>query len=691
MATLDRGQLATERSYADVQRRLKRNYRQAVHEVQQKMDAFNQRYKAADIEKRKQLSEGKITKSDYDSWKRGQVYQGKLWQQKRDSLTETLYQADVLSTKIVNGERLNVFTANANHICYNLEHTAGLDFGFSVYDNATVSKILKDEPTLLPPRKVKHSEDVDWYHKIINNCVTQGIIQGESIPEIAKRIAETTGERGEHAAIRNARTAMTAAQNAGRIEAMHAAQALGIKLQKRWLATLDNRTRDSHQHLDGQVQNVDDPFESDYGFIMFPGDPWAEPADVYNCRCTLLYEHPEYPSDIPRRDNINGEVIGDMTYDEWIDAKQKTNDVSAAPRDNSDIIDKMRGHNIFNGLSDNRRDIILDEIRNGDRQYAQRALDCMDNAQVDWNYYKSCYSGNGQIHMRNTLEDNEIGRTFWHEYGHFIDDADSSNSGIVWTNTYTNRRGIEQRETIKGATWIADYDDKFKEAADKDINNFLRNHGLNYTSKNGGWIYKNDGTYLDPRDGNDLFGVDAQKIQDALTQDWKRLTGQNKAEEYLYKQGYPRDVSLENYGRYYTTPVRKQVKFKWNDKNAEQEYRNAMTKYYQELDKFKARPDIAKINAEVDRLTRMAEDNERNCGGVTDTFDGLIYGLGQAIINKGGHSVDYYMRDTGSRIRESVANIHEQVIRDNKAAEEMYKELCPNVYSLVKGALDHGL
>ena len=370
MAKLDRGQLATERSYADVQRRLKRNYRQAVHEVQQKMDDFNKRYKAADIEKRKQLSEGKITKADYDSWKRGQVYQGKLWQQKRDSLTETLYQADVLSTKIVNSERLNVFTANANHICYNLEHTAGLDFGFSVYDNATVSKLLKDEPTLLPPRKVKHSEDVDWYHKIINNCVTQGIIQGESIQEIAKRIAETTGERGEHAAIRNARTAMTAAQNAGRIEAMHEAQALGIKLQKRWLATLDSRTRDSHQHLDGQVQNVDDPFESDYGYIMFPGDPWAEPADVYNCRCTLLYEHPEYPSDIPRRDNINGEIIEDMTYDEWAAAKRDSGEAFVRtsnplqsrriPDVRNTLIDEYNYHREHNNLTNLSAEQIID-------------------------------------------------------------------------------------------------------------------------------------------------------------------------------------------------------------------------------------------------------------------------------------------------------------------------------------------
>lgn len=322
MIKLDRGQTATERVFADVERRLKRNYRQAMHEVQQKMDEFNAKFKDADRQNRRLLSEGKITKQDYDAWLRGQVFRGEQWRKKRDQITESLYQADTISQRIVNGERIGVFASNRNYMAYAMETGEGVNFGFGVYDNATVANLLKNQPNLLPPRTVKRKADVEWYHKIVNNCVTQGIIQGEGIPAIAKRIAQTTGERGYNAAVRNARTAMTSAQNAGRIEMLHEAQDMGIKVKKRWLATLDDRTRDAHADLDGQVQKVDDYFESSLGPILFPGDPSAEPANVYNCRCTLIYEHPEYPSDIPRLDNINGEVIEDMTYWEWESAKE---------------------------------------------------------------------------------------------------------------------------------------------------------------------------------------------------------------------------------------------------------------------------------------------------------------------------------------------------------------------------------
>lgn len=314
---LDHGQRATERIYADVQRRLKRNYRQAAHEVQAKLDEFNAKFKDADRQNRRLLSEGKITKQDYDAWLRGQVFRGEQWRKKRDQITESLYQADTISQRIVNGERIGVFASNRNYMAYAMETGEGVNFGFGVYDNATVANLLKNQPNLLPPRTVKRKADVEWYHKIVNNCVTQGIIQGEGIPAIAKRIAQTTGERGYNAAVRNARTAMTSAQNAGRIEMLHEAQDMGIKVKKRWLATLDDRTRDAHADLDGQVQEVDDYFESSLGPILFPGDPSAEPANVYNCRCTLIYEHPEYPSNFERRDNIDGEIIEDMTYREW--------------------------------------------------------------------------------------------------------------------------------------------------------------------------------------------------------------------------------------------------------------------------------------------------------------------------------------------------------------------------------------
>ena len=47
-------------------------------------------------------------------------------------------------------------------------------------------------------------------------------------------------------------------------------------------------TREEHLELDGQEREIDEPFENSLGEIMYPGDPDADPANVYNCRCTLV-------------------------------------------------------------------------------------------------------------------------------------------------------------------------------------------------------------------------------------------------------------------------------------------------------------------------------------------------------------------------------------------------------------------
>jgi len=53
------------------------------------------------------------------------------------------------------------------------------------------------------------------------------------------------------------------------------------------MAAIDNRTRQAHALLNGQLADPDEPFHSELGDIMYPGDPDADPANVYNCRCTL--------------------------------------------------------------------------------------------------------------------------------------------------------------------------------------------------------------------------------------------------------------------------------------------------------------------------------------------------------------------------------------------------------------------
>ena len=155
-------------------------------------------------------------------------------------------------------------------------------------------------------------------------------MQGSSIPGIAN--ARMTAIPGMEltSAVRAARTAMTGAQNAGRMDSYAAAQRMGIKLQKRWLATLDNRTRHEHRKLDGQVRDNEKPFEVDGEEIRFPGDPEAAGYLVYNCRCTLIAVVDGIDtSDAKRRakDPASGkdEIIGNMTYEQWAAAKSAAN------------------------------------------------------------------------------------------------------------------------------------------------------------------------------------------------------------------------------------------------------------------------------------------------------------------------------------------------------------------------------
>jgi uncharacterized protein with gpF-like domain len=57
-----------------------------------------------------------------------------------------------------------------------------------------------------------------------------------------------------------------------------------------WMATLDERVRDSHRAMHGQKRGLAEAFESPSGAsLMFPGDPSAPAEEVINCRCVLGY------------------------------------------------------------------------------------------------------------------------------------------------------------------------------------------------------------------------------------------------------------------------------------------------------------------------------------------------------------------------------------------------------------------
>ena len=314
---LDPGQQMTQARYMDTARELRSIYEQAAEELYAKQQSFLHAHEERVRKYQAQLKAGEITQADYEAWMRGQVFQEKAWAQKREQIARTMVDIDKRAQDIVNTGRLDVFADNANYIGYSLETGAGANLGFGLYDSDAVMRLVKDKPDLLPLPEVDAGKDYAWYNKIINNSITQGIIQGEDLEEIVFRIATQTGETALAGMRRNARTAFTGAQNAGRVEGMRQAKDRGIDVKKRWMSFLDSRVRDTHADVDGQVADVDDPFLlSDGDMLMFPGDPAGKPRNVYNCRCTLVYVYPKYPSGIDRVDE-DGEVVKDMTYREW--------------------------------------------------------------------------------------------------------------------------------------------------------------------------------------------------------------------------------------------------------------------------------------------------------------------------------------------------------------------------------------
>lgn len=127
--------------------------------------------------------------------------------------------------------------------------------------------------------------------KKINAIIVSGLEEGLSIPEIRNQIIGTTalsplnGTIGTRAT-RIARTEIISASNAGSLEG---AKSTGLNPKKQWLSTMDNRTREDHIIVDGQVQNLDDPFNVVGEELQYPGDPSGSPANVINCRCTQIY------------------------------------------------------------------------------------------------------------------------------------------------------------------------------------------------------------------------------------------------------------------------------------------------------------------------------------------------------------------------------------------------------------------
>ena len=296
----------TDEELEKLERRLRVHYRKAGVEMEKKLSQHLLQFNADDKRLAKLLKQGRIKKKDYIAWRQRQILLTKSFKEIRDQLAKDYLNVNRQAAEMIGKKIPEVMSENRNYATYDIEKKSGIDTMFTLTDKDTVDRLIKEQPNLLP--HVYAAKDTAWNRRKITSAVTQGILQGESMDDVAKRLQRVT-EMNRNAAIRNARTAVTGAENAGRISGFERAENMGIKMLKQWMATHDSRTRHSHRDLDGEEVEVKEEFGNG---LMYPGDPDGDASETYNCRCALIaqVEGHEIEKDTMVSDDY-------MDYEDW--------------------------------------------------------------------------------------------------------------------------------------------------------------------------------------------------------------------------------------------------------------------------------------------------------------------------------------------------------------------------------------
>lgn len=287
---------STDRKLDEMIDALTEIYRRAMEEMDEKSREYFARFEKQDAKMREKVDSGKITEEEYRDWRKNKLLYGQRYKDFREQYTLRLANVNETALAYINGEMPEVYVTNYNSLGTATVSEANAAFDermtFELVDAETVRILATEHPDLLPQKKLDIPKDQRWNQKIMQSEILQGILLGEDIPTISKRLRKVTGMNRE-SAVRNARTMVTSAENRGRLEGMRKTADMGIVQKKTWLSSdQPGRTRDWHMPgaFEQMTVDLDKPFVNSAGKIDYPGDPAAAPENVYNCRCSMAAE-----------------------------------------------------------------------------------------------------------------------------------------------------------------------------------------------------------------------------------------------------------------------------------------------------------------------------------------------------------------------------------------------------------------
>ena len=293
----------------ELERRVSQVYAAALKSMRKKQKKALEEYDEQNAGWLQRVKDGEATAREYRAWRADRAAERVWIDTMAEQLAEDLENAEEIADSIANGYRAETYALNWNFAAFEAEALSGVSIATTIYSREAVERLIREEPDLLPELKRDEAKTKRWLKKKLVGAITQSILQGEGIPQAAMRIANVT-DMDKNASVRAARTAMTSAENAGRIDAYKRAESVGVKMQKEWMATLDDRTRRSHRRLDGERVGVDEKFSNG---LRYPGDPSGSAEEVYNCRCTIVASVEGVDQSAAKRRSR----LGKKSYEQW--------------------------------------------------------------------------------------------------------------------------------------------------------------------------------------------------------------------------------------------------------------------------------------------------------------------------------------------------------------------------------------
>ena len=125
---------------------------------------------------------------------------------------------------------------------------------------------------------------------IINRAISDAVNEGLGEVQAARLLRDRMTEAGEMLTrFRSRMIARTEAHNAATAATDTAAAQSGVALQKEWVASSGERTRDAHRDADGQRVGMNETFTVDGEQLRYPGDTSGSAENTINCRCVVAY------------------------------------------------------------------------------------------------------------------------------------------------------------------------------------------------------------------------------------------------------------------------------------------------------------------------------------------------------------------------------------------------------------------